>query len=941
MTKIISDAELQKHIDSSDALQLKEKGNEYFNSGCYDEALACYTKAIQLSTAEDSSKAVFLKNRAAAYLKLEQYQNAVNDCKAALEINPNDTKALFRRCQALETLERFDEAYKDAKQVHNLDPKNSAIQPILTRLNIKVQELIKLHSTTSNKIDQMFQFVFGDNPDKEKRLQAVNNMIVLVREKNSADLMFQRGIIPKIMGLMKAEKNPEMITACVRIFGELCKNNVDRTLEIVRQVSIPQMVEALNSKVEEQVNAAQCSIQTVLNTLSGMDLNASKKPDQGMIKDNAVELDAFMKVIAYNVNSRAMSALGRDALIELLMKNSDYTTLNWCEKLLETDGIQRLLEVASEMKEYKYESCMDITDNTRTLTAVAFERMYNSLGADALRETFRNKVDVFVKEQLRGEEIEPKVRITAAFTSLLQGALDVGNYCIAQQGILEMMIVMAGSDDQIQQMVAAEALIAAASKKDKCTTIVSHGTNILKKLFQSKSDNIRVRALVGLCKLSSLGGTDSSIRPFADGSSSKLSEACRRFLISPAKDRDIRKWAAEGLSYLTLDADIKEELIEDKTAILALIELAKTGDLSVLYGVITTLVNLTNCYDVQEIIPEMIKLAEFAKQHVPEEHPLDDPDFVHKRTKLLVEMGVTSALVALSKTESHNSRELIARVFNTICEHKELRGLVVQQGGGKALVPMSLEGTKNGKLVAAQALSRLAVTINPEVAFPGQRCVEVVRPILQLLHPDCTGLQNFEALMALCNLAYVSPTVRNRIAKENGISWIENYIYEDHEMIKRAAMQCMVNLLTQEEVLKLYEGKNDRVKYWTLMCNDEDLDTAKAACSGLAMITGISKKCCKRVFEAASWLEVLHRVLVNEENEIQHRGACIVHNMMSCSKSVAEKLIETDIMEILMALSLTDDPKCAKARDLAKDSLKAAEEWKLIKPAADQDSDVE
>jgi len=48
-----------------------------------------------------------------------------------------------------------------------------------------------------------------------------------------------------------------------------------------------------------------------------------------------------------------------------------------------------------------------------------------------------------------------------------------------------------------------------------------------------------------------------------------------RFLINPAKDKDMRKWAVEGLSYLTLDAEVKERLIEDHGALQALIEVAK------------------------------------------------------------------------------------------------------------------------------------------------------------------------------------------------------------------------------------------------------------------------------------------------------------------------------------------------------------------------------
>ena len=37
---------------------------------------------------------------------------------------------------------------------------------------------------------------------------------------------------------------------------------------------------------------------------------------------------------------------------------------------------------------------------------------------------------------------------------------------------------------------------------------------------------------------------------------------------------------------------------------------------------------------------------------------------------------------------------------------------------------------------------------------------EIVRPLIHLLHIDKSGLQNFEALMGLTNLASVSDSVR-------------------------------------------------------------------------------------------------------------------------------------------------------------------------------------
>lgn len=60
----------------------------------------------------------------------------------ALDIAPNDPKALFRRCQAYEQLEEYENAYKDAAMLMKIDPKNSAIQPVLRRLNPIIQKKV-------------------------------------------------------------------------------------------------------------------------------------------------------------------------------------------------------------------------------------------------------------------------------------------------------------------------------------------------------------------------------------------------------------------------------------------------------------------------------------------------------------------------------------------------------------------------------------------------------------------------------------------------------------------------------------------------------------------------------------------------------------------------------------------------------------------------------
>ena len=56
-----------------------------------------------------------------------------------------------------------------------------------------------------------------------------------------------------------------------------------------------------------------------------------------------------------------------------------------------------------------------------------------------------------------------------------------------------------------------------------------------------------------------------------------MARQCRKFLANEKKDHDLRKWAIEGLSYLSLDADVKEELCDDQIALAALFDLCKVN----------------------------------------------------------------------------------------------------------------------------------------------------------------------------------------------------------------------------------------------------------------------------------------------------------------------------------------------------------------------------
>jgi hypothetical protein len=121
-------------------------------------------------------------------------------------------------------------------------------------------------------------------------------------------------------------------------------------------------------------------------------------------------------------------------------------------------------------------------------------------------------------------------------------------------------------------------------------------------------------------------------------------------------------------------------------------------------------------------------------------------------------------------------------------------------------------------------LARIGVTTAPSIAFPGQRTYEAVKPLLFLLDLERSGLENFEALLALCNIGNLSllnckcklytsctyifiagesESCRKRIFEEKGFMMIEHYAYEKHTKLRMAAVQCMCNLALSEECVKV------------------------------------------------------------------------------------------------------------------------------------------
>ncbi|XP_055476269.1 protein unc-45 homolog B isoform X1 [Psammomys obesus] len=928
----------------AEAAQLKEEGNQHFQRQDYKAATKSYSQALKL-TKDKALLATLYRNRAACGLKMESYAQAVSDASRAIDINSADIKALYRRCQALEHLGKLDQAFKDVQRCATLEPRNQNFQETLRRLNTSIQEQLRVQFSTDSRVQTMFEILLNENSEADKREKAANNLIVLGREEAGAERIFQSNGVGLLLQLMDTKK-PELVLAAVRTLSGMCSGHRARATAILHTVRIDRIC-SLMAVENEEMSLAVCNLlQAIIDALSGEDKREHRGKEEALVLDTKKDLKQITSHLLDMLVSKKVSGQGRDQALNLLNKNVPRKDLSIHDNsrtiYVVDNGLRKILKVVGQVPDLP--SCLPLTDNTRMLASILINKLYDDLRCDPERDHFRKICEEYITSKFDPQDMDKNVNAIQTVSGILQGPFDLGNQLLGMKGVMEMMVALCGSEREADQLVAVEALIHASTKLSRATFIITNGVSLLKQIYKTtKNEKIKIRTLVGLCKLGSAGGSDYGLRQFAEGSTEKLAKQCRKWLCNTAIDTRTRRWAVEGLAYLTLDADVKDDFVQDIPALQAMFELAKarTSDKTILYSVANTLVNCTNSYDVKEVVPELVQLAKFSKQHVPEEHPKDKKDFVDMRVKRLLKAGVISALACMVKADSailtDQTKELLARVFLALCDNPKDRGTIVAQGGGKALIPLALEGTDVGKVKAAHALAKIAAVSNPDIAFPGERVYEVVRPLVRLLDTQRDGLQNYEALLGLTNLSGRSDKLRQKIFKEKALPDIENYMFENHDQLRQAATECMGNMVINKEVQErfLADG-NDRLKLVVLLCGEDNDKLQSAAAGALAMLTAAHKKLCLKMTQVTTqWLEILQRLCLHDQLSVQHRGLVIAYNLLSADAELARKLVESELLEILTVVGKQEpDEKKAAVVQTARECLIKCMDYGFIKPVS-------
>lgn len=171
------------------AVELKDEGNRCFGAGRHVEALEAYAAALQALEGDEGKqqehalRCTLHSNRAACYLQLKRFGECVEvrllfsyacvdrpnpiqhdlflqpptvneqEATAALALNPQQVKALYRRAQACERLGQLEPALRDLRLALHLDSGNRDVLVAARRVGEALQSQLQARSPVAQMLD--------------------------------------------------------------------------------------------------------------------------------------------------------------------------------------------------------------------------------------------------------------------------------------------------------------------------------------------------------------------------------------------------------------------------------------------------------------------------------------------------------------------------------------------------------------------------------------------------------------------------------------------------------------------------------------------------------------------------------------------------------------------------------------------------------------------
>jgi stress-induced-phosphoprotein 1 len=187
--------------------KLKEKANDYYIEGKYNEAVNIYTQLLDW----EPENYMVLSNRSATYIKLQKWNEALNDAVMSTKLKPDWGKAWGRLGAALYGLDKLDEALVAYNKANELEPSNIYVDMIeeikQNIINIKNNLFSKESKTQDPSMENLFSTMFDSVISNPKIMEKLTNpefqSKVLTMQSNPLEALKDKEVMNIMSEMMK------------------------------------------------------------------------------------------------------------------------------------------------------------------------------------------------------------------------------------------------------------------------------------------------------------------------------------------------------------------------------------------------------------------------------------------------------------------------------------------------------------------------------------------------------------------------------------------------------------------------------------------------------------------------------------------------------------------------------------------------------------------
>ncbi|KAF0991688.1 hypothetical protein HZS_489, partial [Henneguya salminicola] len=869
---------------------IREKGNKLFSENKFIDAISVYKNGLNYSISDKEELSILCSNIATCYAKVNNHQKVIKYATLALQYMPQNQKALYRRSLSYEMINDYMNSFKDMKELLRINPKGNLFNERSKMLFEIVQKANDKKTDHKAIFSQLLdKWLIDKCPDAEKGL------IAMASDSSIRNSLFS---LENINKMIKSLVIDDYVDSIYKLFHLFIKKSYENTNTLANLIEGENLFPIDSNELS--MNAADfisCAIENIINHYTRENVPPLKSESYSVyqlyrnnfllfLKNNKSICHYFSLIIDQlrKCDQESPSLLHIIQIINKLLGLHEYFSIFALD--FQIVNVLLACNIPKHLSSLSYWENYDHHHYLFNLIATCFETIFIHIKSERdLTERFYTQIDKTFEKQLKNNHendllfiflLFPLIRSDQEISSFIllespfaYGDLLISTFSNALKNLNYETYIAEKHDNFIIFLCEFFIYLQNCSKLFTNTQLKEISKKIIGFAYLRDNKKVQIMAILALTKNESFQNCEiNHLCEYYD----KIKPVFLKFELDSYDAK-----AIEVLSFLSLNGDIKEKLINDEILLNSLykntvkmcdlIKIAKFDPskidnlkyLPVVFCSLSIFANLATIrhpdtisnqiQDNSQNKKDLKKLAMKFGQSIPQKHPKDKKTFVTTRIQKLCTPEffsfLSNAVNCMKSTQENSflSKKMLSKyspyyaasLYYAVLKDTEVRGMAAQNGAIKALLTLSKDlvigehmpssgpGCLEAPYIAAHALSLIAISLNPLVCFNDQTIIQAIQPLVCICDFEQNNLRRFEALLALTNIASANDYVRSHFAQmEKSFQIIESAIFDENALVKRAALELTTNLLMNQLFVERYFMPTEFKSQRTICIEDRD-----------------------------------------------------------------------------------------------------------------------